>query len=155
MKKLVPSIEYKSSLLDYTMGVWEFLANEYYRNSPQSLEAQELLEQAKKFLESHQNQKGSRGFYATELPRVLALLGEPVESVERAFSTISSNKLENAEATIWAHKGRYYEDIGEREQAIWCYKNAQSAPNKRTKADIMAEKGLERLSPHSLTNKAG
>ena len=88
--------------------------------------------------------KPAMTLYAKEYPRVLMLLGEPTDVVIKAFDEMKNSRLEQAEGTLLAHHGMFYEAIGRTEEAIICYKSAIEYDEQLW--DIkLAKYGLKRL----------
>ena len=86
--------------------------------------------------------------YAKEYPRVLMLLGEPTDVVEKAFDEITNSRLEQVEGTLLAHRGMFYEVIGRPDEAIDCYQKAVDVGDDEVLDIKLAQYGLKRLQDH-------
>ena len=120
------------------------MARYYYSNEQDdSPFRQNLLKEARRYLEDFM--KPVMKLYAKEYPRVLMLLGEPTDVVEKAFDEMKNSRLEQAEGTLLAHRGRFYEVIGRTEEAIDCYQKAIDKSDYRVPDVQLARRGLKRL----------
>ena len=120
------------------------MARYYYSNEQDdSPFRQNLLKEARRYLEDFM--KPVMKLYAKEYPRVLMLLGEPTDVVEKAFDEMTNSRLEQAEGTLLAHRGRFYEIIGRTEEAIDCYQKAVGVGDHRVPDLKLARHGLNRL----------
>ena len=124
--------------------MWRFMAGNYYGHEQDaSSSRRQLLKEAKRYLEDFL--KPAMKLYAKEYPRVLMLLGEPTDVVEKAFDEITNSRLEQAEGTLLAHHGRFYEVIGRTEKAIAFYQKAIDKSDYRVPDVQLARRGLKRL----------
>ena len=120
------------------------MARYYYSNEQDdSPFRQNLLKEARRYLEDFM--KPTMKLYAKEYPRVLMLLGEPTDVVEKAFDEMKNSRLEQAEGTLLAHHGMFYEAIGKTEEAIDCYQKAVGVGDRRVPDLKLARHGLKRL----------
>ena len=120
------------------------MAEIYYgHEQDDSSSRRQLLKEAKRYLEDFL--KPAMKLYAKEYPRVLMLLGEPTDVVEKAFDEMKNSRLEQAEGTLLAHRGRFYEVIGRTEEAIALYQKAVDVGDRRVPDLKLARHGLKRL----------
>ena len=120
------------------------MAEIYYgHEQDDSSSRRQLLKEAKRYLEDFL--KPAMKLYAKEYPRVLMLLGEQTDVVEKAFDEIKSSWLEQAEGTLLAHRGMFYEVIGRTEEAIDCYQKAVDKSTYQVPDLQLAKHGLNRL----------
>ena len=118
-------------------GIYYSLEQDY------SSSRRQLLESAREYLEDFA--QPAKEYHAIEFPRVLMLLGEPTDVVEKAFDEIKSSWLEQAEGTLLAHHGMFYEVIGRTEEANDCYQKAVDKSTYQVPDLQLAEHGLKRL----------
>ena len=125
--------------------LWRFMAETCYSQEQDDSSSRKLLlEEAKRHLKNFM--KPAKDLYAKEYPRVLMLLGEPTDVVEKAFDEMKNSRLEQAEGTLLANRGMFYEVIGRTEEAIDCYKSALAIEDDDRLWDIkLAKYRLERL----------
>ena len=123
------------------------MAEIYYgHEQDDSPSRRQLLKEAKRYLEDFL--KPAMKLYAKEYPRVLMLLGEPTDVLEKAFDEITNSRLEQVEGTLLAHHGRFYEVIGRTEEAIDCYQKAVDVGDDEVLDIKLAQYGLKRLQDH-------
>ena len=123
------------------------MAGNYYgHEQDDSSSRRQLLKEARRYLEDFL--KPAMKLYAKEYPRVLMLLGEPTDVVEKAFDEITNSRLEQVEGTLLAHRGMFYEVIGRTDEAIDCYQKAVDVGDDEVLDIKLAQYGLKRLQDH-------
>ena len=120
--------------------------NYYGHEQDDSSSRRQLLKEARRYLEDFL--KPAMKLYAKEYPRVLMLLGEPTDVLEKAFDEITNSRLEQVEGTLLAHRGMFYEVIGRPDEAIDCYQKAVDVGDDEVLDIKLAQYGLKRLQDH-------